>query len=205
MFYFTSSPTVKLQHLLVVTLFFMFSSLGLAHTEHEEIYEEISDIEMIIDDSDTESDEAVETKFNLKRFVGRFHPLLIHFPITLLLIAAASEWWFCFTKQSVARKMGLINLWIGTLTSILAALTGWILASSKKFSGEDAQLLLNHRWLGVSVVVISILTLCGFYLLKKYTWRDKLYIVLLTVVASLVGLTAHFGGSLIYGSDYLVP
>lgn len=180
-----------------------FSSFTFGHQEH--ISEEIAEIVILEDSVESPSEAYAPKSLDLKKIIGRLHPVLIHFPIACLILAAFSEWSAFLFKESRARTVALTMLWVGSISAILAGLSGWILASGKRFIDEDAELLFNHRWLGVSVVALSILTLASIHLLKQSKLRDTVYRVLLTVLAILVGFTGHFGGALIYGADYLSP
>lgn len=194
-------PTIGRSTSIAILLFsLIFGSFASAHDGHIDDIEEI----VFLDEEVELSIEKTEPKaFDLKRLIGRLHPVLVHFPIAFLLLAAGSEWCAALFKKQQARIVAIVTLWIGSISSILAAISGWTLASGKRFTGEDAELLLNHRWLGVSVVATAVITLGVFYFFKTHKWRDAIYLILLTILAVLVVLTGHYGGSLIYGAEYL--
>lgn len=132
------------------------------------------------------------------KYAGKFHVLVIHFPIAFLLAAAAAQW------HVVLRNLGQplvgVLLWTGTIGAVFAAALGWMYAYDSVYFGDDAALLSKHRWLGTSVAVLAASTLIG---------RPKLnpmgMAITLTLCAALVVAAAHYGGSLVYGPDYLVP
>lgn len=194
-----------LSGMLILVLTLILSPVSFGHEAHESAAEEETDLYYFPDDMEAEEESEQSKGVDIIKMAGRFHPVLVHFPIAFLLLAALSEWYYLLRRKQLGRTLGLANLWVGTLSSILAGASGWLLASGKKFSGEDAELLFNHRWLGVSVVILSVVTLGAFYLLRNYKRRDLVHLMLISILAVLVGLAGHFGGSLIYGSDYLTP
>src|SRR5262245_35640524 len=84
------------------------------------------------------------------RLLGRSHPAIVHFPIALLMLAAALEVW-----QLIRRKPGLaaatpLCIIVGALTALVAAVFGWLLEG---FDGNSGELLAVHKWVGNAAVV----------------------------------------------------
>ena len=123
-------------------------------------------------------------------FIGRFHPLVVHLPIGLLLLAVVLEWWPGATSRSAIRAAWLL----GAVSAVVAAGCGWLLAEES--GGGDT--LVWHRWLGVSVSVLAVL---GVFITPRGGLAAKGYGLL---VAGVLGLTGHLGGSLTHGEDYLL-
>ncbi len=129
-------------------------------------------------------------------FWGRFHPLMVHLPIGFLLLAIIAEWFF---KEEHHRKM--INfIWLlGSVSAILAAVFGWLLASG---GGYEEGNLFWHRWLGVGLAVVStsIWVARSRDMIGEKKWTHVINIALL------LGLTfvGHLGGNLTHGSSYLL-
>lgn len=137
---------------------------------------------------------------DLTLFVGRFHPVLVHLPIGFLLMACLMELASLIKRyQYLAQSVPFVLL-LGFLSGIFSAVTGLLLSESGGY-GED---LLNlHKWLGFSVVFLSLVA----WLLRITLYEDPFYkktfrILLAVMMASLIG-AGHFGGSLTHGSDYL--
>ncbi len=133
------------------------------------------------------------------QFLGRFHPLLVHIPIGVLLLAFLMEY-FIFKKKAAFSFAIEVTLLIGYISAIVAAILGWLLS----FSGEyDVTLLNKHQWWGISLCFVSFF-LWGF---KKYAsqkpYFEKLYKPLFFLTILLLLVTGHFGGSLTHGEDFL--
>jgi uncharacterized membrane protein/mono/diheme cytochrome c family protein len=137
----------------------------------------------------------IQSTAELATFVGRFHPLLVHLPIGMLILLAALEvaamlpWW-----PEAARSRNFV-LALALPATLCSAATGWLLAGS---GGYDPDLLQWHRWGGVGVAgALALATLLNFR-----TAKGAYRIALFATCAGL-GVTSHFGGSLTHGHDYL--
>ena len=75
--------------------------------------------------------------------IGRLHPLLIHFPIALVIAAAAAEAVAMLTRDRIWHTGAVGNLRAAAAFAVLAAVAGWRLASQP---GMEPSLLLEwHR------------------------------------------------------------
>lgn len=126
---------------------------------------------------------------DLALFFGRFHPLVVHLPIGILILAAVLEFW----PGDKARTAIRVAWVLGALSAVAAAGLGWLLAAES--GGGDT--LFWHRWLGVGVAALAV---GGVFLATKGGKLAKGY-GLLTV--ALLGLAGHQGGNLTHGEDYL--
>jgi len=79
-------------------------------------------------------------------FVGRLHPLLIHFPIALVIAAALAEGAAIVTADEGWRTVAVENVRAGAVFALLATVAGWRLALAPEM--EVSPLLEWHRWLG---------------------------------------------------------
>ena len=89
------------------------------------------------------------------RFVGRMHPIAVHFPIALLVVAAIVEG--CRLPFATSRRpsaFGFAAVLFAAFFASWAAASGWLNADFE--SHEETRTLGLHRWLGVAVAAISI-------------------------------------------------
>jgi uncharacterized membrane protein/mono/diheme cytochrome c family protein len=127
-------------------------------------------------------------------FIGRFHPVLVHLPIGILLIAALFQFLSGKEKyKSLNSAVGIALFW-GMLSAVASCISGFLLSRSDDY---DESLISKHQWFGIAVAVVSILT---YYLKKKNSSVIKLVTGLM---ALLIIITGHLGGSITHGSDYL--
>lgn len=140
--------------------------------------------------------------FWLWTFLGRMHPLLVHFPVALLLFAGLLELLSLKKFHSALRPAIAICLATGVITAAFAALFGWFLSSSGDY-GPDT--LLIHQWTGIATTLLGAI---AYLLLRRGVRKNtitsfRLYRSVLFVSAIGVSVSGHFGASLTHGTDYL--
>ena len=97
-----------------------------------------------------------------------------------------------------------INFSIGAVAALAAAMLGWIAAANSSYTGEAASLLEWHRWFGTSVAIIALSGACGLAMsASRLRWGRRVYWISLAVLCVLIPITAHLGGSMIYGKNHL--
>ena len=62
--------------------------------------------------------------------IGRLHPLLIHFPIALVIVAVVAEGVALVTEKDWWRTFAVGNLRTGAAFALIAALAGWRLVGN---------------------------------------------------------------------------
>jgi mono/diheme cytochrome c family protein/uncharacterized membrane protein len=130
----------------------------------------------------------------ITEFIGHFHPVLVHLPIGILLIAALFQLLSRKEKlQSLHVAVGIALFW-GMISAIVSCISGFLLSRSDDY---DESLISKHQWFGISVAVSSII---AYYLSKKNSKYTKWVMALMTL---LIIITGHLGGSITHGSDYL--
>jgi uncharacterized membrane protein len=131
------------------------------------------------------------------QFLGRFHPLLVHLPIGFIVLLPVLE--FAGMKRQSLREAAGFVLQIAFATCVLAIIFGLLLAYG---SGEIGTTVTRHMRGGI-VLAIELL-LC---LVVRQSWlagpQPRSYFIPLTIVLVTLAWTAHHGGSLTHGSDYL--
>lgn len=144
-----------------------------------------------------------EQRFKLAQFVGRFHPLVVHLPIALILLVPMIEVCALFRRGHHLRGAPGFLLWIGSATAILSTALGWALAYHGGYIGE---LVRAHMWSGC---LFSFLCLLALLLRRRWEidgWHSIgiLYppVLVLTVLALI--WTAHQGGQLTHGEKFLI-
>jgi uncharacterized membrane protein len=133
---------------------------------------------------------------SVTEFIGHLHPVLVHLPIGILLLACLFLWQS--RKDRYAHLQPAINiiLLLGMISAIAACVTGYLLFQTGDYD-DDAVAL--HQWLGISVAVVSMLT---FFCRRKIALQ-KWQLPLALILVILIFITGHLGGSLTHGSDYL--
>ncbi|RPD43167.1 c-type cytochrome domain-containing protein [Chitinophaga barathri] len=129
---------------------------------------------------------------------GRMHPLLLHFPIVLIILAVSLD----FMKF---RDRSLLNgLWlVGCLSAALSVIMGIILSREEGYGGD---MLAWHKWAGVAVLWIA--TALYWYRSTKVKAETLSVNKLLKPGGALlliaIAVTGHFGANLTHGDDFLL-
>ncbi len=138
---------------------------------------------------------------NIIHFFGRFHPLVVHLPIGILLMAGILQLISLKSKKYanlLDPAIGLTLLW-GGISSIGAVGIGWLLSLQ---GGYDDSTLFWHKWLGILVTIIAFV---GWWLKSdKVKIKNSIFYMVLSAIIILVSVTGHLGGSLTHGEDYLL-
>lgn len=129
-------------------------------------------------------------------FIGRFHPLLVHLPIGILIIAFVLEWLSRFRQLAVLGAAVLPTLLFGAVSAVAACVAGYLLSLS---GGYDEAALNLHMWMGIAVAVLSIV-LCVF---RKYGLFRKSWLPVSALMILALSVAGHYGGNLTHGEDYL--
>lgn len=127
---------------------------------------------------------------------GRLHPLLVHLPIGILLLAILLEILSGRERHRGLKAAADLSLLIGFLCAVVSCVTGLLLSQS----GDYDQSVVNvHQWLAISLTIFSgilYVTLHG----KPMTRQGG---ALTVGVLLLLILTGHWGGTLTHGPGYL--
>jgi mono/diheme cytochrome c family protein/uncharacterized membrane protein len=127
-------------------------------------------------------------------FIGRFHPLLVHLPIGILLLSGLFLFLSAREKYASLKSAVTVSLFLGMLSAIASCISGFILSNSDDY---DASMIAKHQWFGIATAIVSIV---AYYLAKKNIKQLKWAML---VMVLLIIITGHLGGSITHGSDYL--
>ncbi len=146
---------------------------------------------------------------------GLFHPAVVHFPIALLCVSAL----FALgglRGSFVAADVSYYSLWIGALSSVVAAAMGWAFTMEVGMNSthwgnfeniNSIENLSNNKFAthGVGGIVVAVLAMfVAIYAFFKRrsdnTARGWMWFTL--VLAGVVGWVGHEGGELTYPGNY---
>ena len=137
--------------------------------------------------------------FWIAEFLGRLHPLVVHFPIGLLIVALFLELLTLNGRRPELRAGITWLIYLGTLSAILAAVVGWVLYQVDDYQGS---LVDNHLYLGMATAVLGLLTV---WLLRRQPAKGSLLHYRSSLFLTVISLTiaGHLGASLTHGEDFL--
>lgn len=136
-----------------------------------------------------------EASFDLVRFLGSFHPLLVHLPIGFLVLAVVFEFLALLPRLRHLTTANRAVLTLAIPATAASAACGWWMAEE---GGYNKELLAWHRWGGVALAA-----LLPVLLILHWNEARRAYWVGLILASALLGATGHYGGSLTHGSDFL--
>ncbi|WP_121355655.1 DUF2231 domain-containing protein [Flavisolibacter nicotianae] len=131
---------------------------------------------------------------------GRMHPLILHFPIVLLVLAV---FWELLPQRLIREQktkidVGDVLLLAASVSAVFTSLFGLFLSREK---GYEPDVLLWHKWGGV---IISLLTL-GWYSFRSKVRQVKSLLAATTVVGLLlIVITGHKGADITHGENFLL-
>jgi uncharacterized membrane protein len=132
------------------------------------------------------------------QIVGRMHPLLLHFPIVLLLLAILIILFpGLLNNRADQFYYGHFLLLVGSLLTAVTVVAGLFLSLE---GGEMTSTLQNHKWTGLAVFWFSSLL---YYTYKKLGKLNRVKIALASLIGVLLIVTGHFGASITHGDDFL--
>lgn len=135
-------------------------------------------------------------------FLGRFHPLIVHMPIGILVLAFVMELLSRKEKYASLRESTSFVLFWGSISAWGAVILGLMLSES---GGYNENTLFWHKWLGI---LTAVGTTAAWWIKRQKaepsSVLNKAYMPLFSLCMLFLMIGGHNGGSLTHGSDYLV-
>lgn len=133
-------------------------------------------------------------------FLGRFHVLMLHLPIGIIVVVFLMEW-LSRKEQYRYLQSALPFLWGAmAVTSVFTVVLGYMHFAEGSFTGQSAY---QHRFFGTAVAVLALVV----GMLRTSSFADKykpLFFPASAVLLLLITITGHFGGNLTHGSTFLI-
>jgi uncharacterized membrane protein/uncharacterized protein (UPF0335 family) len=136
---------------------------------------------------------------DITSFVGRFHPLIVHLPIGIFILAFLFDI-ISYNKRFLHfRQVVPIIILTGFIFSILSVVLGFLLANDGEY---DRKTLSSHRNGGILLTLLTgVLYVLSVQKLKPISpW---VYTSFISVMIVFLIYTGHQGANLTHGSDYI--
>lgn len=125
--------------------------------------------------------------------LGRMHPMLLHFPIVLLLLAMGMEFF-----RSAHRSFTTNLLLAGNIFAALTIIMGLLLATEEGYEGSVLQW---HKWSGIGILFFSSLV----YWCHNARWyKAPLAKVGALITVCFLLLAGHYGATLTHGHNFIL-
>ena len=125
--------------------------------------------------------------------IGRMHPLILHFPIVLVILVFALHFFKNRIEATSYKNLHGVMLYLAALATSLTALMGFFLSMEE---GYDSNLMNFHKWGGLCLSFF----MYGLTISSPEAWVHK-SLSYLSVITVLV--TGHLGASVTHGNDFL--
>ena len=102
-------------------------------------------------------------------FFAKLHPLLVHFPIGLLVTGTLFELYGNFRGEKIVAKAGSFNIKFGFWCSIPVAVVGFLGLISLELKDEVKPFIANHLLFTLSTIVIF------FFVILLSRFKDKIW------------------------------
>ena len=145
---------------------------------------------------------VINQDYWFSQLFGRLHPMMVHFPIALILAAGIMELFTLGNFRHSFRSGIRFLVILGAGSAVLSAGMGWLLAENEGTAGYSLDL---HRILGIisAILAVGLLILLRQIDLRTSPTRIKTSRFLLFLTGIGIGAAGHFGASLTHGEDYL--
>ena len=138
------------------------------------------------------------------RFIGHFHPVLLHLPIGVFLLIVLQELGAIFGKRHHEQpaNTALFPLFFGAISAMAAVIAGFLLfQGGEEYAGNA--LAERHLWGGLIFAVAAVVT----FILKAWTvalsGNPAFYRLVLFASVAVMGFASHDGASITHGENYL--
>ena len=133
--------------------------------------------------------------------VVHFHPMVVHFPVALLLISALFEVVYLINKDPFYRRAGFYLFVMGALGIVAAVITGNLAEEAAEREAIE-RFIEAHEEAGQLTLVLTIITFIVRIALKVmdkyhgiYQW---IFLTLFAISIAAMVRTAYLGGELVY-------
>lgn len=141
---------------------------------------------------------------DIVRFIGHFHPVLLHLPIGVFLLVLFQELGAIFSNRNQeVRSSGIFPVFFGAATAIIAVIAGFLLFHGHADDYGSNDIAVRHLWGGLVFAIAAVLT----FIVKTWTvalaGNQAYYRLFLFCTIGIMSFAAHDGATLTHGEGYL--
>jgi uncharacterized membrane protein len=131
-------------------------------------------------------------------FLGRFHVLVLHLPIGILIAAVVLDWMARRPRYAALSQAAPLLWGLAAISAVVTAALGYLHFSEGGFTGPSAE---AHRLWGTITAVAAV---GGWWLAARSPGRAAAARVVVGIaMLVLVSITGHYGGNLTHGTTFL--
>lgn len=136
---------------------------------------------------------------DMVRFLGRFHPVILHLPIGIFSLILLQEILGMFSRDKTRRS--ILPIFIGAASAVVAVLAGFLLYHGGGYEGSE--LAEDHLWGGLGFACAAVLTMIVRSWSLAPVASQAFYRILLFGSVGVMTYASHNGASMTHGTDYL--
>ncbi len=141
---------------------------------------------------------AMSTGERLLDWLGRLHPIIVHFPLAFFPAALVTA--VVGRRRPAFGKPVQFLVVAGGIIAPIAAILGWF---DGGMTMTDTDWLLHiHRWLGTAIGIGG-LALAVWAVRKPEKYHDAGMIIGLAVITAAIVVQGWFGGAMVHGMDHM--
>lgn len=140
----------------------------------------------------------------LIKFAGKFHVMVVHFPIALVLTAALAELLKLVLKRPFFGDTARFLILLGAASALVTVPLGFAAGTGQSYADEYARVFWFHAAFGTTAGILVLSSAAASLAAAKTGKRIAYLVYYLSLAAAtiLIGLTGHFGATLVHGLDY---
>ena len=136
---------------------------------------------------------------DIVRFLGHFHPVILHLPIGIFSLVLFQEFIVMFTRHKPYGSM--LPMFLGSASAVAAVIFGFLLYHGGGFEGSE--LAEDHLWGGIAFACAAVVT----FIVRAWTLSPAAtqvpFRVFLLASIGVMSYASHDGASITHGKDYL--
>ncbi len=141
---------------------------------------------------------------DIVRFIGHFHPVLLHLPIGIFVLILFQELRAIFGKRGgMPDDTALFPLFCGAASAVIAVIAGFLLFHGHGDEYGGSAIATRHLWGGLIFAVAAIIT----FIFKAWSvasnGNGSFYRLLLFASVGVMTYASHDGASITHGEGYL--
>ena len=139
------------------------------------------------------------------RLLGWLHPMLVHFPVALILTACVAEALYVAKKDSYFAAAALFLATAAAWMSLPAFAVGFAAAAGETFTPEFSGAFAAHRIAGITTPMLAFIAAGMGHSTRRSgeVWEQAVYRTFLVLAAVSVAVAGFYGGKLVHGPGHL--
>jgi uncharacterized membrane protein len=132
--------------------------------------------------------------------VNTIHPMLVHFPIALLIVTGIIALIDLLISKYQLKKMVLWNLVFAAIGTVFTVISGFKDANVIPHNETIHEIMELHEKIGIVILVITIILSVWIFL--RYSKMKKteniLFVLILWIALAFAGYNGYLGGKMVY-------